>query len=197
MRQDVVADDLSPAAGQLGLTWPGQLYRAQNRARPLRHSLHEVVLRAAAHDRLIVAWSQHDLKVALAYGGLDPIEEDVFVERYRDGKATAKAWLKAMHPDITPPGVAFGGKHLLAWYFEFIGFNVPEDAGPGRVAKNLERVAKGLAKKGSFDKLTVGQQNAWRDVLLHNVYDCVGLRKVVRLAADELARVVDLARDAA
>ena len=34
LRQDVVDDDLSPAAGELDLTWPGHVYHAQNRERP-------------------------------------------------------------------------------------------------------------------------------------------------------------------
>jgi hypothetical protein len=187
LRQDVVADDLSPAAGMIDLTWAGHVYHAQNGARPLRHSLHEVVRRAAAQDRLIVAWSQHDLKVALKYGRLEKADEDVFVERYRDGKSTAKGWLQATRPDVVLPHVAFCGKHQLARYFELIDFDVPERAGPKRVAMNLERVAAGLSTRGSFDRLVASQKDAWADVLLHNLYDCVGLRKVVRLAADELA----------
>ena len=84
LRQDVVAADLSPAAGMIDLTWPGHLYQTDNRERTLRSSLHDVVRHAVAQDRLIVAWSQHDLDIALEYGGLDPAEEDAFVERYRE-----------------------------------------------------------------------------------------------------------------
>jgi hypothetical protein len=57
------------------------------------------------------------------------------------------------------------------------------------VGKNLARVESGLAKRGSFDALTPGQQEAWHDVLEHNLYDLVGLRTVVRLAAEELAQI--------
>ena len=110
-----------------------------------------------------------------------------------NGKATAKAWLRATRPDVVLPPTAFGGKHRLVRYFELIGFDVPEHAGPDRVANNLKRVADGLSKSGSFDRLVSSQKDAWAEVLLHNLYDCVGLRTVVRLAADELAAIGDVA----
>jgi hypothetical protein len=67
----------------------------------------------------------------------------------------------------------------------------PEFA-PGTVGRNLKRVGTGIASRGTFERLTPGQREAWKTVLTHNLYDCLGLREVVMTAAADLAATTDL-----
>jgi hypothetical protein len=53
-------------------------------------------------------------------------------------------------------------------------------------------VGTGIASRGTFERLTPGQREAWKTVLTHNLYDCLGLREVVMTAAADLAATTDL-----
>jgi hypothetical protein len=187
LRHDIVGRDLCALEGAIGLTWPGLVYRYDTSATTVGRSIVNLVRRAKAQDRLIVAWSRHDLDVALKHGNIGGWATDELIDRYRDGKKTARQWLAALRPDVTFPRDAFGGTHKLARYLELTDFFVPPEYGPGLVADNLKRVSAGVANRGAYEHMTPGQQRAWRDVLWHNLYDCFGLRHVVRLAAKELA----------
>jgi hypothetical protein len=187
MRQDVVASGLRSAENALTLIGLELGVAHHLTARALGTSLRETLLRARAQGRLIVAWSQHDLDMSLEYGNLGRTLRSEMVERYRDGKKTAKRWANTLHPEFELEWHTFGGKHKLAAYMEFVGVEVPGTFGPGLVAKNIKKVGDAVAKHGNFDQLTVGQQLAWDDVLGHNAYDLLGMREVLRRATAEMA----------
>ena len=50
----------------------------------------------------------------------------------------------------------------------------------GRLPPSGER----LGYEGQFDRLTAGQQEAWKEVLVHNRYECLGLRRMAKAAAE-------------
>jgi hypothetical protein len=189
LRQDIVGRDLWALERAIGLTWPCHLYRYDTSTTTVGQSLVALVRRAKAQDRLIVAWSRHDLNIALAYGNLGHWATDELITRYRDGKETARQWLDAVRPDVTLTKDDFGGTHKLARYLELTDFAVPREHGPGLVADNLKRAVTGVSNWGAYSDMAPGQQRAWSDVLCHNLYDCFGLRHVVRLAARELKAV--------
>jgi hypothetical protein len=184
LRQDVIEPAHSRLAGALDWSWPGHMYRYDSDGRSLRASLGDLVGRARNQDRLIVSWSQHELGV-IESADLGPSLFADFRDRYRDGKATASRWLtQAGLEAFVQPSEALETTHQLAKYFDLVGFWVPEAFGVGRTGENLKRVSKAL-KRGGFDEFTERQQQAWEEVLGHNLYDCFGLREVcLRAAAD-------------
>ena len=187
LRQDVVDPNLVEAAGAVDLGGDDDLHRYDTRCGRLRESLQAIVQRAVAQDRLIVSWSRHDWKVAVKYGDLDDDTVRVFSERFRDGKATARRWRRCRRPDVVFTRDTSGGTDKLARYFDLMGFHVPARYGSGLVARNIRWVEDALTKRGRFERLTARQQEAWKDVLVHNRYDCVGLRRVVTAAAEGLS----------
>ena len=189
LRQDIVEPALEPVAGSVELVDDGSFYRYDTESTSLRHSLRTIVQRAVAQDRLIVSWSCFDRDRVVEYGELDDATLHAFHRRFRNGIATARRWRRRVQPDLVFEWETFGGSNKLSRYFELIEFAVPGRYGTGLVAENIRRVQAGLEKQQTFAKLTPSQQRAWRDVLEHNRYDCVGLRQVVTRAAGELAAV--------
>ena len=177
LRQDIVDPALDAVAGAVELSGDGEFYRYDAELTPLRASLRSLVGRAVAQDRLIVSWSCFDKNIVVEFGTLDREGLTAFRARFRDGKATARRWRHCTRPDAVLGRDSFGGTHKLARYFELTAFDVPRRYGVGLVAENLPRVETGVAKKGTFARLTPGQREVWKDVLEHNRYDCVGLRR--------------------
>jgi hypothetical protein len=182
LRHDVI----DPAFGSLTDVVPVKceeyLYRYDSDVRHRWVAVREVVRRAEHQDRLIVAWSQHELSLvreACAAQGLS----DAFEQRFRDGKATARRWLRETHPDLVPERGERGGAHRLAHYLPIVGWEVPAEFGPGRVGGNLKLLREALGKGRSWNSFTDRQRRAWWQVLGHNLHDCLGLRAVVMASA--------------
>src|SRR5688572_2796089 len=64
LRQDVIDRALWPTVGWSTFSW---VYRYDTDARSLAQSVQELLQRARHQDRLIVAWSEHDLRVVSSY----------------------------------------------------------------------------------------------------------------------------------
>jgi hypothetical protein len=186
MRQDVLEPSFGHLAGEISWSWPDHLYRYDSDGRSLRASLGELLSRARNQDRLLVSWSQHELTVVEG-ADVGPGLLAEFRSRYRDGKATARRWLRRTYPDLQLAAEGPGDTaRQMAKYFDIIGFSVPEVYGVRRTGDNLRRVEEGLWR-GGYLQLTDRQQTAWEEVLGHNLYDCLGLRQLMLIASAELA----------
>jgi hypothetical protein len=164
------------------------VYRYETRSASLGQALNEVIRLASKRDRLIVSWSQHEVRMVLE-NGLKGMLAEEFAHRYRDGKETAKRWKRAFHGDVELPRGRSGRQHSLSNYLDLIGYELPEVAyGAGRTGENLKFVRSALELHGNWDHLTVRQQARWREVIGHNTHDCLGLRSVVTRASAELER---------
>ena len=64
---------------------------------------------------------------------------------------------------------------------------MPIEAGPGEVGETLRRIQHSLAKGPGVAGLTADQVRRWDILREHNAHDCVGMRKVCLLAAEEIA----------
>ena len=150
---------------------------------PLHDAILNVVRRADAGDRRIVAWSHHELNVVRALLADDPELVARFTARYVDARAVAKRWRNKLHAGDRPDETS------LANYLALIAYEVPEDAAPGRVGSTLgdlaDRLDRGLP-------LTSGQLVRWDRLVEHNRFDCAGMRAVCLQAARELEAAAEL-----
>jgi hypothetical protein len=164
------------------------IYRYDTSCRSLRQAYADLVGRADAQNRLMVSWSRHELTMSLE-AGLPRNLLASFVERFRDGKATAKRWRTLTRRDVAFERDDRGRIHTLTRYAELTEFPVPGKYLGGAVGQTINRIRSGLERAGEWNGLTPGQQTAWRYVVGHNFYDCAGLRHVVRTAAEGLEQI--------
>jgi hypothetical protein len=184
MRHDLVDWGFAPLPNAIRPQWPW-IYRYDSAMRSLSGSYSDLVGRARAQNRLLVAWSRHELDASLEAGLPRSLREE-FVERFRDGKATAKRWKRLTFDELVFERDERKRLHTLARYADLTGFLIPEENKEGKVGQSIRRVRSGLDRSGEWAGLAAGQQEAWRMVLTHNISDCFSLRHVVRTAASEL-----------
>lgn len=183
LRHDILDPVFEPLHGVVPVRCEQLLHRYDSDCRHPWIAIRDVVGRAEKQDRLIVAWSQHELQVVeklCTAAGLS----HTFSERFRDGKATARRWLRNTAPQLLPTRGGWGGAHKLAHYMDVVGWEVPEEFRPGRTGENLRVVRAALEKGRTWTAMTDRQRRGWWEVLGHNLHDCLGLRAVV-LAATE------------
>ena len=96
--------------------------------RPLADAVENVLRRAEAKDRLIVAWSTHELDVVKEYS---PEHLDRLQARYVNARTFAVYWRNACHAGERP------ATNTLADYLALIGYRVSDGAGPGNVGKTV------------------------------------------------------------
>ena len=145
---------------------------------PLPDAVERILQRAEAKDRLIVAWTEHELKVVKTYC---PQHLARFEARFVNARAVAEHWRNACHDGQKPK------TNELADYLALIKYEVSEGAGPGRAGETIGIVGKALEKGLGLNGLTDNQLRRWRDLRTHNLHDCHGMKKVCVLAATELA----------
>lgn len=150
----------------------------------LRQAVATVVARAEKQGRRIVSWSEHDLEIV---HGLTKEPELIarFESRYANGRALAARWA------TRAAGIEKPGSGDLERYFEIIGFEVPEAAGPGQVGVTVRSLHQRLA---AGREPTENQIERWDDLLEHNRYDCEGMRAVCIRAATELEKLDERTR---
>jgi hypothetical protein len=162
------------------------LHRYAARYQPLAQALHEIILLARKRDRLIVSWSQHELRKVLELG-LDGMHAEEFAHRYRDGKDTAKRWQRKLHADVELVPTRSGRLHSLVNYMKLIDYQLPDESyGIDRTGENLKALSQALERRETWDDLTPRQQDRWIEVLGHNMHDCLALREIVTRAAADL-----------
>ena len=141
----------------------------------LLQAVRTVVTRAQKQDRRIVSWSEHDLDIVRSTKDAAVIRS--FEARYVNARALAARWA-SRHRDIEKPGSGD-----IEHYFDLIGFEVPEAAGPGQVGSTIRSIRQRLA---AGRPPTATQLERWADLLEHNRYDCEGTRLVAIRAATDL-----------
>jgi hypothetical protein len=182
-RHDIVDRLLWPLAGEVTIDG---VYRYDRQAKTLPQAVHDVVRRAKHQKRPIVAWSHHEITV-LEKADLSPYVRDLVRRWFRDGKATARRWRTAVHPDWSLSRDESGRADRLMHYVERIGYEVPSEYAGGEVGETIRRVRKALSSGKDWEALTPNQRERWRRMLHHNYFDCDGLRTVVQVSADELS----------
>ena len=173
LRRHVVDPAFAPAAVATGLG---------------RSSLHgeirSLVGRAERQHRVLVGWSEHEVRVVRAFA---PEFADAFDDRYRDARALARRWRKKVHPDYEVIRDARGRKHSLTAYLSLVGYDLPPEHVGGRVGKTIHALREALEVEGSFDAVRPKLQARWLEVLGHNEHDLRATRAICLAALDELA----------
>lgn len=136
-----------------------------------------LVDQAEAEERLLVAWSEHELRVV---GRFCSPELAIRLEaRLVNGRILAGRWIHFAEQAV-PAG------HRLVDYLELIGYPLPAAAGPGLVGPTLGLLAASLGRGDRSWRPTARQEERWAELRLHNRHDCLGMATVCRLAAAEL-----------
>jgi hypothetical protein len=163
-----------------------QQYVVEARFRPLgpaflglSQAVATFVTRAEKQDRRIASWSEYDLEVVRGLTN-EPALVRRFEARYANGRALAARWASRA------PGIAKPESGDLERYLDLIGFEVPEAAGPGRVAATVRSLGDSLAAGRQPGE---HQAQRWTDLLEHNRYDCEGTRAICIRAATDLERL--------
>jgi hypothetical protein len=139
-----------------------------------------------SEDRLLVAWSKHELDVIEADKETQAHLE-VIRRRYRDGKEVAKQWKRLAFPDLVFERDRRRGRNRLEQFLELIGYPVSSSHGAGNTGQRIRHLREGLSRcDGDFTRLTRTVKSKWTNLLEHNRHDCVGMRAVVLRAATEL-----------
>lgn len=144
----------------------------------LADAVERILQRAEARNRLIVAWSEHELDVVRDYC---PEKLGRFQSRYVNARYVAVHWRNKCHDGQKP------ASNRLSAYLALIGHEVPGTAGPGNVGTTIARLRKSLDKASSGASVTANQWDRWGDLREHNRHDCAGMRKVCLIAATEVA----------
>ncbi len=144
----------------------------------LPDAVERILQRAEANDRLIVAWSEHELDVVMEYC---PQHLARFEARFVNARTFAVYWRNAVHGGNRPD------TRDLPTYLALLKYPLPEGAGPGRAGETIRLVRAALEKGQGIDGLTDNQRNRWQQLRDHNLHDCHGMKRICVLAADEIA----------
>lgn len=144
----------------------------------LRDAVERILRRAERKDRLIVAWSEHELDLVKGYC---PEKLDRLQSRYVSARTLAVRWRNKSHGGQKPQ------TNTLADYLVLIAYDVSQGARPGRAGETIRIVRNALEKGHGIEGLTENQLRRWRDLREHNLHDCAGMRAVCLKAARELA----------
>jgi hypothetical protein len=143
----------------------------------LSDAVERILQRAERADRMIVAWSEHELEVVREYC---PEKLERFAARFVNARAVAVRWRNRVHGGDKPES------NTLADFLTLIGHEVPDAAGPGRTGRTIALLDAVYERVGPPMRMTEGQRRRWEVVREHNRHDCVGMRRVSILAAREL-----------
>ena len=154
----------------------------------LHEAVERILVRAEKRDRLIVAWSEHELDVVREYC---PELLERFEARFRNARDFAERWRNKCRAGVKPPTGA------LADYLWLTGYEVPDGAGPGRVGDTIRILLDALGRGRRVSDITDKQLQRWDQLREHNRHDCAGMRSVTIQAADEIAEFDQRGRRAA
>lgn len=143
----------------------------------LADAVERILVRAEKHDRLIVSWSEHELRIVRQFC---PELLERFEARFRNAHDFAERWRNKCHDGAKPASGA------LADYLALTGYDVPDRAAPGRVGDTIGILLRALGRRPGLLGITDKQLRRWDDLREHNRHDCTGMRSITILAAEEI-----------
>jgi len=145
---------------------------------PLPDTVERIVARAEAKDRLIVAWSEHELNIVKEHC---PEKLERFESRFVNARRVAVRWRNKCHAGQRPD------VNTLAAYLDLMGYRITPGGEAGRAGETIRIVRTSFEKGRGLAGLTENQLRRWKDLRQHNRDDCLGMRKVCLRAAREIA----------
>ncbi len=126
---------------------------------------------ACEEDRVLVSWSEHDLRLLQAV--LPKQDHTHLLAHYRNAIPAAKAWHLRSLQSRAP-------QREMAYFCQLLGFPVPSRYGPGKVGQGL-RLLRGQLQEGrTYPELTPKARASWVAVVKHNDLDLRALEFVLR-----------------
>jgi len=133
----------------------------------------QLVERAECEDRVLVSWSEHDLRQMSSV--LDSAWQRRLISRYRNAIKTVRPW----HNRTV--GVPCS-EATLDYFSGLVGFHVPEKFGLGIVGDGLRLIREQILAGRSYADLTPRARAAWVSIVKHNRYDLEAMEFVLRVA---------------
>ena len=145
-----------------------------HRLSSLKIEVVNILERARAESRVIVAYTQHEKKLFKEFADVDVSAV------YRDARKIAKYWKNALHSEEEIPGRA------LKDYLKLVGYPRGAHLGDKKTTKRIKAVRDMIDKRGSYEALTPTKKGQWTKLIDHNRIDCDGMRALVIQCAVEL-----------
>ena len=147
-------------------------YRAKN-IHYQSHSLlaSELIELACDEDRVIVSWSEHDLRVITEV--LSKKDQERLTLRYRNAIKTARSWHHRTMETRAPAGD-------LAYFSKLLGFPIPTKYGTGKVGQGLRLIRNQLHEGREYPELTPKARSSWVAIVKHNDLDLRSMEFVLR-----------------
>lgn len=144
------------------------------RTSSLAEEIQRLQLCCAETDRVLVAYSLHELNVIREHALID------VGDIYRNGRKLATRF-----KTLVLPNVAVKDRGLKT-FLKLIGFTIPKGLEAGQATQWLGYVTDMIQRRGSYAKLTRVAKGKWTKLLGYNEYDCRGLKALVLHATKEL-----------
>lgn len=131
----------------------------------------QLLQQAREEDRVLVSWSEHDLR--LLHAALPEQDQAQLLTCYRNAIPAAKAWHLRSLQTRAP-------QRELAYFCQLLGFPVPRRYGPGKVGQGLRLLRNQLQEGRSYPELTPKARASWVAVVKHNDLDLRALEFVLK-----------------
>lgn len=130
-----------------------------------------LLLRACDEDRVIVSWSEHDLRVVNQV--LSAKDQERFSSRYRNAITTARSWHYKTMEKRAPVGD-------LSYFCQLLGFPIPKKYGTGKVGHALRLIRNQLHEGREYPELTPKARASWVAIVKHNDLDLRSMEFVLQ-----------------
>ena len=149
-------------------------YKARHAVREDHAALvRRLVVRAETEGRVIVSWSEHDLKHMVR---AVPEMEARLLAVYRNA-------IKPVHRYLRQRGILLKkGDAKLYYVCGILGIPVVDKYGEGLVGKGLRMIRKQLEAGKAYGDLTKGEQRAWQNIVKHNRQDLFTMKALLERA---------------
>ena len=131
----------------------------------------DLLLRACEEDRVIVSWSEHDLRVVNQV--LSAKDQERFSSRYRYAITTARSWHYKTMDKRAPIGD-------LSYFCQLLGFPIPKKYGTGKVGHGLRLIRNQLHEGREYPELTPKARASWVAIVKHNDLDLRSMEFVLQ-----------------
>jgi hypothetical protein len=138
---------------------------------PHKSIAHKLLNQACEEDRVLVSWSEHDLRQISNV--LPEQDQHALLSRYRNAITVARSWHYRTLGERAPEGT-------LSYFNRLLGFPIPLKYGTGRVGQGLRLIRNQLQKGRQYPELTPKARGSWIAVVKHNELDLRSMEFVLR-----------------
>ena len=150
----------------------GDRYRAKD-IHSIDHKqlVSEIVSQASNEDRVIISWSEHDLRIINQH--LSTKDQNRLSPRYRNAITTARSWHYRALEKRAPAGD-------LSYFCQLLGYPIPKKYGTGKVGHGLRLIRNQLLEGREYQELTPKARALWVAIVKHNDLDLRSMEFVLR-----------------